>query len=161
MTETNVRTLTWSDPHATRDRMAQLSGIEAMRAWRDGIIPPAPIAETMGFTLVDVAPGTVTFECRPGPELYNPIGVVHGGLACTLLDSATGCAAHSTLEAGMGYTSIEISVKYLRPISSDGGVLRAVGTVTKAGGRVIFAEATLSDELGRLVATASSTLLVL
>jgi uncharacterized protein (TIGR00369 family) len=157
----NTRTLTWADPLETRDRIAALSGLEAMEAVRDGLIPPPPIAETMGFTLAEVEPGRVTFECRPGPELYNPIGAVHGGLACTLLDSAIGCAAHTTLQAGQGYTSIEISVKYLRPVSSEGGLLRATGFVTKPGRRVIFADGTLTDAAGRLVATASSALLVL
>lgn len=154
------RTIEFADPLHTRDSVAALSGLEAMRAVRDGLIPPPPIAETMRFTLVAADRGTVTFECRPGLEHYNPIGVVHGGLACTLLDTVTGCAAHTTLEAGQGYTSIEISVKYLRPITADLGVLTAVGTVTKTGRRVIFADGTIADAEGRLVATASSSLLV-
>jgi uncharacterized protein (TIGR00369 family) len=157
----NTRTINWADPLETRDRVARLSGLEAMRALRDGLIPPPPIAETMNFTLTEAEPGRAVFECRPGFEHYNPIGMVHGGLACTLLDTVTGCAAHTTLEAGRGYTSIEISVKYLRPIQADGGVLTAVGTVTKPGRRVIFAEGTIVDEAGRLLATASSSLLVL
>ncbi|MBN9153642.1 MAG: PaaI family thioesterase [Microbacterium sp.] len=160
MTE-STRTLIWADPLATRDRVAGMSGLEAMRALRDGLIPPPPIAETMNFTLTEADPGRVVFECRPGFEHYNPIGAVHGGLACTLLDTVTGCAGHTTLKAGQGYTSIEISVKYLRPITADGGVLTAVGVVTKPGRRVIFAEGTIIDAQGRLLATASSSLLVL
>ncbi len=157
----HTRTISFADPLETRDRVAALNGLDAMRALRDGLVPPPPIAETMGFTPVAVEPGTVTFECRPGLEHYNPIGAVHGGYACTVLDTVTGCAAHTTLEAGRGYTSIEITVKYLRPITADLGVLTAVGTVTKPGRRVIFAEGTILDAAGRLLATASSSLLVL
>jgi uncharacterized protein (TIGR00369 family) len=157
----HTRTISFSDPLETRDRIAAMSGLEAMRALRDGLVPPPPIAETMRFALVAAEPGTVTFECRPDLEHYNPIGMVHGGLACTLLDTVTGCAAHTTLEAGRGYTSVEISVKYLRPITADLGVLTAVGTVTKPGRRVIFADGTITDAAGRLLATASSSLLVL
>ncbi len=157
----NSRTVTWADPLETRDRLAQLSGLEAMQALLDGRVSPPPIAETMNFALTGARPGEVTFECRPGHEHYNPLGLVHGGLACTLLDTVTGCAAHTTLEAGRGYTSIEISVKYLRPITIDSGVLTAVGVVTKPGRRVIFAEGTIADAAGTLLATASSTLLVL
>jgi uncharacterized protein (TIGR00369 family) len=155
------RTIEFADPHEIRDRVAALSGLEAMQALRDGLLPGPPIAETMNFALVAADPGRVTFECRPGLEHYNPIGMVHGGLACTLLDTVTGCAAHTTLAAGQGYTSIEISVKYLRPITADGGVLTAVGTVTKPGRRVIFPDGTITDSAGRLLATASSSLLVL
>ncbi|KHK96423.1 aromatic compound degradation protein PaaI [Microbacterium mangrovi] len=157
----HTRTIEFADPHETRDRVASMSGLEAMRAIRDGLYPGPPIAETMNFELVAADPGTVTFECRPGLEHYNPLGMVHGGLACTLLDTVTGCAAHTTLEAGRGYTSIEISVKYLRPITADDGVLTAVGTVTKPGRRVIFADGNITDAAGRLLATASSSLLVL
>jgi uncharacterized protein (TIGR00369 family) len=157
----HTRTIEFADPLETRDRVASMSGLEAMRALRDGLFPGPPIADTMNFHLVAADPGTVTFECTPGLEHYNPLGMVHGGLACTLLDTVTGCAAHTTLEAGQGYTSIEISVKYLRPITAEGGVLTAVGTVTKPGRRVIFADGAITDAAGRLLATASSSLLVL
>lgn len=160
-TPTSSRVLTWSDPSDVRARVAEMSGIEAMRAMRDGLIPPPPIAETMNFGLTEAEAGRVVFTCTPGPEHYNPIGTVHGGLACTLLDTVTGCAAHTVLPAGAGYTSIEISVKYLRPITLDTGVLTAVGTVTKPGRRVIFAEGAIVDAEGRTLAMASSSLLVL
>lgn len=156
----HTRTIEFTDPLHTRDAVASLSGLEAMRALRDGVMAGPPIAETMNFTLVSADPGTVTFECRPDLQHYNPIGMVHGGLACTLLDTVTGCAAHTTLEAGQRYTSIEISVKYLRPITADLGVLTAVGTVTKPGRRVVFADGEISDAAGNLLATASSSLLV-
>lgn len=156
----HIRTIEFTDPLHTRDALAAMSGLEAMRALRDGVMAGPPIADTMNFAIVAAEPGTVTFECRPDLHHYNPIGTVHGGLACTLLDTVTGCAAHTTLEAGQRYTSIEISVKYLRPITAEVGLLTAVGTVTKPGRRVVFADGTISDAEGRLLATASSSLLV-
>ncbi|BAS12630.1 putative esterase VNG_1336C [Arthrobacter sp. Hiyo8] len=95
-----------------------------------------------------------------GEAHYNPLGMVHGGLACTLLDTVLGCAAHSTLEVGIGYTSIDLAVKYLRPITLNKGELRAEGSVVKSGPRVIFTEGRLSTASGELLATATSTLLI-
>jgi uncharacterized protein (TIGR00369 family) len=114
----------------------------------------------VAMTAVSVREGTVEFRCLPDESAYNPIGVVHGGLVCTLLDSVAGCAVHSTLSAGVGYTSLEIKVSYLRPIRHDGGELTAIGRVTKSGRRAAFADGEVRDEDGRLVATASSTCLV-
>jgi len=114
----------------------------------------------MNMTLGEVEPGRVTFTCEPDESHYNPIGTVHGGFVCTVLDSVAGCAVHSTLPLGVGYTSLEIKVNYLRPVNATTGPLVAVGTVTKPGSRVAFAEGTIHDSEGRLVATASSTLLV-
>jgi uncharacterized protein (TIGR00369 family) len=110
--------------------------------------------------VVEVGPGTVTFRCRPDESHYNPIGTVHGGLVCTLLDSALGCATHTTLPAGTGYTSIEIKVNYLRPVTVDSGPLICTGRVTKPGSRVAFAEGEVLDSRGRVVATASGSLLI-
>jgi len=104
--------------------------------------------------------GLAQFECVPDESAYNPIGVVHGGLVCTLADSVAGCAVHTTLDAGIGYTSIDITVNYLRPVTVDSGTLVAVGRVTKPGRRVALAAAEIHDGAGRLVATASSNCLV-
>lgn len=112
----------------------------------------------MGLTSVEH--GRVEFTCDPDESAYNPIGVVHGGLVCTLLDSVAGCALHSTLPAGRGYTSIEIKVSYLKAVTTRSGTLSAVGTVVKAGARVGFTEGVVTDASGAVVATASSTLLV-
>ena len=101
------------------------------------------------------------FECTPGEHHYNPLGMVHGGLACTLLDSVVGCAGQTTLPAGVGYTSIDLNVSYLRPILATTGLLRAHGRVVKGGQRVIFAEGSLTDAAGTVLATATSSLLVL
>ncbi|MBO9577180.1 MAG: PaaI family thioesterase [Microbacteriaceae bacterium] len=155
------RTLTWADPGAVLERASGLTGIEMLRALRDGVLPPPPMAVTMNASIREVEEGRVVFECVPGEEHYNPLGTVHGGYACTALDTVTGCAAQTTLPAGVGYTSIEIAVKYLRPITLRTGPLRVVGTVTKPGRRVIFAEGAILDAGGTTLATASSSLLVL
>jgi uncharacterized protein (TIGR00369 family) len=102
----------------------------------------------------------VVFSCAVDESVYNPIGVVHGGLACTLLDTVVGCAVQTTLPQGQGYTSIELKVSYLRAVHATSGPLTAVGTVVKPGRRVAFAEGTLADAAGRTVATASSSILV-
>ena len=141
-------------------RATTMPGIDYLQAMIDGEIPPPPIVTLMGMTLESVAPGTATFTCQPDESHYNPIGTVHGGFVCTALDSAAGCAVHTTLPAGVGYTSLEIKVNYLRAVSATSGPLTVVGTVVKPGSRVAFAEAVVTDGEGRVVATASSTLLV-
>jgi uncharacterized protein (TIGR00369 family) len=118
------------------------------------------IAVTLDFTLVEVEPGRAVFVGTPGEHAYNPIGTVHGGYAATLLDSACGCAVHSRLEATQAYTTLELKISYLRPITRDTGPLRAEGRIVNLGRRAAFAEATLADESGRIYATATSTLLV-
>jgi uncharacterized protein (TIGR00369 family) len=153
-------TFTWTDPAIALERLPRLSGLDYFSGLRDGSISPPPIASLMNFDLLDAKYGHVEFQCRPGEAHYNPLGMVHGGLACTLLDSVLGCAAHSTLEAGIGYTSIDLAVKYLRPITLQKGTLRAEGTVVKTGSRVIFTEGRLSTADGELLATATSTLLI-
>jgi uncharacterized protein (TIGR00369 family) len=140
--------------------MRSLSGREYLQAMIDGRLPPAPIGGLMAMTAVSVGEGTVEFRCQPDESAYNPIGVVHGGLVCTLLDSVVGCAVHSTLPVGMGYTSLEIKVSYLRPVRHGQGELTATGRVTKPGRRAAFADGEVRDERGRLIATASSTCLV-
>ncbi|WP_204331327.1 PaaI family thioesterase [Geodermatophilus sabuli] len=126
----------------------------------DGRLPPAPIGGFMAMTAVSVGEGMVKYRCRPDESAYNPIGVVHGGLVCTLLDSVAGCAVHSTLPAGVGFTSLEIKVSCLRPVRQGEGELTATGRVTKPGRRAAFAGGEARDEDGRLIATASSTCLV-
>ena len=118
------------------------------------------IAVTLDFTLAEVEPGRAVFVGTPGEHAYNPIGTVHGGYAATLLDSACGCAVHSRLDASQAYTTLELKVSYLKAITSDTGRLRAEGRVISIGRRAAFAEATLADEVGRVYATATSTLLV-
>jgi uncharacterized protein (TIGR00369 family) len=155
--ETVVR---WDDPSVGLAQLPQLDGIEYLRRMQRGDLPAAPIAHHLGMELLEVAEGAVTFRCSPNESHYNPIGMVHGGLVCTLLDSALGCAAQTLLPAGIGYTSIEIKVNYLRPVTSDSGPLLCHGRVTKPGRRVTFAEGEVVDANGKSVATASGSLLV-
>jgi uncharacterized protein (TIGR00369 family) len=140
--------------------MPTMSGLDYLRAMIAGELPPPPIASLMDMTLVEAAPGTATFICEPDESHYNPIGTVHGGLVCTLLDSALGCAVQTTLPQGQGYTSIEIKVNYLRPVLAGSGRLTCVATVTKPGNRVAFADGVVTDASGKTVATATGSLLV-
>jgi len=159
MTE-RTKTLTWQDPMIGATAMTTMSGIDYMRALQAGDFPPPPILAVMNLDLLEVGEGTVTFTAQPDESHYNPIGAVHGGFACTVLDSVTGCAVQTTLPHGFGYTSLEIKVNYLAGITATTGPLTAVGTVIKPGKRVAFAEGVLTDAAGKVVATASSTLLV-
>ena len=159
-TGTRSRVVEWEDPFIGAGALPTLSGIDYLRAMMAGELPGPPIGALMGMTLTEVGEGTATFTCEPDESHYNPIGIVHGGLVCTLLDSAAGCAVQSTLPAGFGYTSIEIKVSYLRAVHHDTGLLTCTGTVVKPGRRVAFAEATVTDAAGKPIATATSSLLV-
>lgn len=154
------RTVTWHDPLITAAGAMQRSGLETMEAIRDGLLPPPPIALLVQMGIGALKEGRVEFTCDVDESVYNPIGVVHGGLVCTLLDTVAGCAVHTTLPAGFGYTSIELKVNYLRAVHATSGPLTAVGTVVKPGRRVAFAEGEVLDSAGRTVATATSSLLV-
>ena len=154
------RTVTWHDPMITAAGALERSGLETLVAIRDGILPPPPIAKLMQMGITALEEGRVEFTCELDESVYNPIGVVHGGLVCTLLDTVAGCAVHTTLPQGFAYTSIELKVNYLRAVHSTSGPLTAVGRVVKPGRRVAFAEGEVLDAAGKTVATASSSLLV-
>ncbi|MFN2539201.1 MAG: PaaI family thioesterase [Mycobacteriales bacterium] len=158
--EPRSKTVTWYDPFATAAAGAELSGLEFLTAVAEQRLPPPPIGSLLAFGITKVSEGEVTFTCLPDESAYNPIGVVHGGLVCTLLDSVTGCAVHSTLPAELAYTSLDISVSYLRPVTKDSGLLIARGWVSRPGRRAGFAEGEVRTEDGKLVATAKSTCLV-
>ncbi|HWD22695.1 MAG TPA: PaaI family thioesterase [Burkholderiales bacterium] len=154
-------TVSWSDPAALAAAAAAMSGLEFLRAICDGRLPAPPIARLLGFRLVEVDAGHAAFEVMPGEQHYNPIGLVHGGLAMTLLDSAMGCAVHTRMPAGGGYTTLEAKTNLTRPITAQTGLLRAVGKVLHAGARVATAEGRLVDSSGKLYAHASTTCMVL
>lgn len=158
--EPRSKTVTWHDPVAAAERGRALTGLEHLQAIRDGRLPPAPMAGLMGFRVALAEQGEVVFTCTPDTSVYNPIGAVHGGLVCTLLDSVCGCAVQSTLPQGTGYTSLEIKVSYLRPVTRDSGELTARGWVARAGRRAAFAEGDVRTADGKVVATGSSTCLV-
>ena len=158
--EERSKVVTWHDPSPTTARGLSMAGIDYLHAMIDGKLPPPPISGLMEFTMAAAEPGKVVFTCRPDESAFNPIGAIHGGLVCTLLDSVAGCALHSTLPQGKGYTSIEIKVNYLKAVRPGSGLLTATGTVIKSGSRVGFTEGVVTDATGAVVATASSTLLV-
>ncbi len=154
------KTVTWFDPDTTARAGAERNGADFLDALRDGLVPPPPIASLLGFRIAEVEHGRVVVRCTPDETTYNPIGTVHGGLVCTLADTAIACAVHSTLPKDTGYTSVDLAVSYLRPVTRDSGVLTTVGTVTKPGRRVAFARAEITDAAGRTVATATGCCLV-
>ena len=135
-------------------------GLEFLQSMIDGEVPGPPIAQLLGMALASVAQGRAVFTLTPDESMFNPIGVVHGGIVCTLLDSALGCALHTALPAGKGYTSVEIKVSYLKAVRPSSGLLTATGRVVRAGSRVGFTEGEVVDASGDTVATATSTLLL-
>jgi uncharacterized protein (TIGR00369 family) len=158
--EPRSKVVSWHDPAPTTATGLAMAGIDYMRAMVDGILPMPPIAGLMEFDMAAADPGLVVFTCKPDESVFNPIGAIHGGLVCTLLDSVAGCALHSTLPQGKGYTSIEIKVNYLKAVRLSSGLLTATGTVVKSGSRVGFTEGVVTDADGAVLATATSTLLV-
>jgi uncharacterized protein (TIGR00369 family) len=139
----------------------EMTGMEFLRAIREGRLPSPPIAQLLGFRLVEIDTGHAVFEVEPGEQHYNPIGVVHGGLAMTLLDSAMGCAVQTHMPAGGGYTTLEAKTNLVRAITSKTGVLRAIGRTLHVGSRVATAEGRLLDAAGKLYAHATTTCMVL
>jgi uncharacterized protein (TIGR00369 family) len=137
-----------------------MAGIDLVRGLRDGTVPPPPAASLIGFSVAEVEEGRVVMRLAPAEYHYNPLGTMHGGILATLLDSVMGCAVHSTLPQGRGYTSLEIKVNYVRAVTNDSGELSAEGKIVHAGRRSAVAEARVVDANGRLCATASTTCLV-
>jgi uncharacterized protein (TIGR00369 family) len=158
---TRTRTYSWDDPFALRDTMAGRSGLELMELMASGELPPPPIANTLDFRLVEVEHGRVVFECEPAEFHYNPIGVVHAGLAMTLMDSAMGCAFVTTLEEPVAWTTLEVKSNFTRALTVDTGTVRCTGTIVHPGRTVATTEARIEDARGRLCAHGTSTILVL
>lgn len=159
---TRSRQIAWQDPLPTAAAGAQMAGLDYVRAIQAGELPPAPIAVVMNYSIAELEEGRAVFVGEPGEEHYNPIGVVHGGYASTILDSALGCAVHTTLPAGVGYTSQTLEVKYLRPITRDTGAVRCEAEVVHRGRKTATSEARLTAAAtGKLVATGTSTCLIL
>ncbi len=153
--------VTWADPGPPLELSRGMSGLDYLRAMRDGDVPPPPVARLLGMSIDRVDPGEVEFGLTPHESHYNPLGVVHGGVLSTLLDTVLGCAVHTTLAAGWGYTSIDLNVSYLRPVRVETGPLRFVGRVVKPGRRVAFSSAEGFDASGTPVVSATSSLLVM
>lgn len=159
---TRSRTMTWQDPVAVAGVGAEMAGLDYVTAISTGELPPPPIAVLMNMQPIELGPGFAVFEGRPGEEHYNPIGVVHGGYASTLLDSALGCAVHTTLEKGSAYTTLSLEVKFLRAITREIDCVRAEAEVLHRGRRQATAQAKLTEaSTGRLLASATSTCMIL
>jgi len=157
-----TRAITWADPYTVPRAAVGKTGLEILTEIFEGRLPPPPIAMTMGFTGVEVAEGRAVFEGDPAEFLYNPIGSVHGGFAMTLLDSAMGCAIHSTLGVGELYTTLEVKVNFIRPMNIDTGRVRCEGTVIHRGGRIATAEGkVVAIDSGKLLAHGTTTCLVM
>jgi uncharacterized protein (TIGR00369 family) len=159
--ERRERTVRWRDPLALAAVAGARTGLETLEAVRRGELAPPPIAELLRLELTRVSDGEVEFTCTPDESMYNPLGAVHGGVVCTLLDSVIGCAVHTTLPTGVIYTSIDLQVSYLRSVTTGSGKLVAVGRVTKPGRRVAFATGEVRDGNDRLVASGSGSCLIL
>ncbi len=156
-----TRTVTWSDPHALAKAVAGLSGLEYLQKIVSGELPPPPIGVLMDFRIAELSEGSAVFLVTPAEYHYNPIGVVHGGVAATLLDSAMGCAVHSTLPAGAGYTTLEIKVNYVRAMSAETGEVRCEAKAIHVGGRTATAEGRIVDAQGKLYAHGTTTCLIM
>ena len=142
------------------DQTTGMTGLDILQAMLAGEVPYSHIGETMDFSLIEVAPGTATFQGIPQLKHYNPLGTVHGGWYATLLDSAVGCAVHTLMPAGRAYTTAELSVNIVRAASHKSGPLRAIGTVIHCGKQLATAEGRIVDARGRLYAHATTTCLV-
>src|ERR1700761_6278287 len=153
------RVVTWHEPIVDPAQITALSGLEYLqRLAKEGRVPP--ISATLDFSLVRFEHGMAIFEGTPAEFHYNPIGVVHGGFAATLLDSALGCAIHTTLPAGVAYTTVELKINYVRPLLTTTGLVTCEGKVIHVGGRIATAEARVTDAAGKLYAHATTTCLI-
>jgi len=156
-----TRTVTWQDPMISAEQARTMRGLDFLQAMINGEIPRPPLAYLLGMTLIEVAHGRAVFTITPAEYLYNPIGLVHGGIAMTLLDSATGCAVQTTLDAGVGYSTVTGSTNLIRPITKDTGLLRAEAEIINVGRRIATAEGRIVDAAGKLYAHGVSTCAIL
>jgi uncharacterized protein (TIGR00369 family) len=154
------RTVSWDNPAKLASVAVEMSGLEYLRAMRDGIVDHPPISLLVDFKIVEVEEGMAVFQLIPAEYHLNPFGTVHGGVTAGVLDAATGCAVHSTLPKGVGYTSVDIKVNYIRPITLDTGPLRCEGRVIHSGGRLAIAEGRMIDGEGKLYVFGTSTIMI-
>lgn len=150
-----------ADAAAVAREIMNMSGLEALQAIVEGRLPMPSIGTTLGFRLAEVGEGWSVFEGEPSDRILNPLGVVHGGFALTLIDSCTGCAVHTTLPAGVGYTTLETKANLVRAITPQTGLLRAEGRVVAQGRTVATAEGKVVDAQGKIYAHGTSTLLIM
>lgn len=155
------RTYTWADATELAAAAQRLDGLDFLAQLAGGTSPPPPINSTTGMALVDVGDGRAVFELEPAEWHYNPIGSVHGGVLATLADSALGCAVHTKLLAGTAYTSLDLTIKFTRAATLDGGLLSCEGRVVSIGRRTATAEAQITDLTGRVICHAVATCLIM
>jgi uncharacterized protein (TIGR00369 family) len=155
-----TKTIEWSDPASGAEAARKLSGIEWLRAMVTGGAPPPPLASVLGFRLEQIEEGTVVATLEPEEFHYNPMGVLHGGMAATLFDTALGCAVQTMLPAGHAAPTMQLQVSYIRPIKIQTGKVFCVGKVIHVGKRSATAEGKLSDRDGKLYAHASGTFII-
>jgi uncharacterized protein (TIGR00369 family) len=160
-TQVRHREVSWEDPLVSAAQALDLSGLDFLRGIMVGRIPPPPIAVLFGMSILAAEPGQVTFGLDVGEHLYNPIGSVHGGVFCTLLDSAMGCAVHSSLDRGQAYTTLELKVNIVKALTVKTPSVVATGQVISAGRRVVTASGQITGPDGTLYAHATTTCLVL
>ncbi len=156
-----TRTVVWQDPMIGAAAAMSMSGLEYLRAIATRELPTPPVALLLGMDVVSVDPGRAVFTLEPGEHLYNPIGSVHGGMLATVLDSALGCAVQSMLPAGVGYTTVDLNVTYLRAATRDTGRLTCEGEVIHSGRKIATSRGQIVDEKGRRYATATTTCLII
>jgi uncharacterized protein (TIGR00369 family) len=154
------RTISWYAPGPVTAKGMSMPGIDYLKALMSAELPPPPISELMQMRFQAVEGGRVVITNQPDESFYNATGTVHGGLVCTLLDTAAGCALQTVLPKGKAFTSVEIKVSYLKAVHPHRGLLTTTGSVVRAGARVGFTQAVTTDANGSVVATASSTLLI-
>jgi uncharacterized protein (TIGR00369 family) len=151
------RTYTWTDPAEHAGRLGRAGGLELLQAMASGELPAPPVMHLIDMVGMEVEEGSVAIFLDPQEFHYNPLGTVHGGVLSTLLDTAAACSVHSTLPAGVAYTTLDLNVKFLRPVTVGSGRLSCRGSVLQRGRRTALAEARLTDTAGRLVAHATSS----
>jgi uncharacterized protein (TIGR00369 family) len=158
--EPRSRSFSWSDPLLGAAQIGRRSGLDLLRAMVAGELSPPPVMQLIGAEGLEVDEGRVTVLMTAREFHYNPLGTMHGGIIATLLDAATGCTVHSTLPAGMGYTSLDLTTRFLKPVTVASGMLRCEGSMVSRSRRTAVAEARLIDGRGSLVAHATSTCLL-
>jgi uncharacterized protein (TIGR00369 family) len=141
-----TRSFSWQDPAAAAAAARELSGLQWMRAIIDGTLPPPPIARLLDFTVVEAEEGRAVFAMEPAEWMYNPLGMVHGGVAATLLDSCMGCAVHTSLAPGVGYTTGDLQVRYVRAMGESSGRVLAEGRLVHRGRRTATADGRMFTE---------------
>ncbi|WP_083268425.1 PaaI family thioesterase [Lentzea guizhouensis] len=155
-----TRSCSWSDPQRLAEVVKETDGAEFLKKIGSGDLPAPPVAETTCITMAEIGDGYARFELTPAEWHHNPIGSVHGGILSTLADTALGCAVHSTLPAGTGYTSLDLTIKFTRPATLASGTLTCEGRVVTSGRRTATAEGRITDGSGRVIAHAVTTCLL-